>query len=333
MYVLLNTVKQPPKLQQETGGLQLVIDQMKVIKLREWNNEQNKAKKGFGSGNFISTRALVISFLLLALFSIQAVLYKNRASATENHDKSELNGFQTGDKQIKTIIIDAGHGGKDPGCVVHGNIFEKDISLDIALKLGKLIEDSIKGVKVIYTRKTDKFIELFQRASIANLNNADIFISIHCNYNPVNTFNGFESYIMGTHKTAANLQVSKRENESVLLEKDYNTNTEYEGFDPSSPESDIIFSLYQNAFMDQSARLASKVHEAVRKNNVLHTKEVKQAGFLVLWKTAMPSILIETGFLSNTGDLNLLNSDDGRKNLSYSLMVGFRNYCNWYSNQ
>lgn len=306
---------------------------MKVIKLSDWKDEQNKAKKLFVSGNFISTRVWIISFVLLVVFSIQAVFNKNRASATSGSDNLELNGFQAGDKRIKTIIIDAGHGGKDPGCVVHGNVFEKDISLDIALKLGKLIEDSVKGVKVIYTRKTDKFIELFQRASIANTNNADIFISIHCNYNPVNTFNGFESYIMGTHKTAANLQVSKRENESVLLEKDYNTNTEYEGFDPSSPESDIIFSLYQNAFMDQSARLASKVHEAVRKNNVLHTKEVKQAGFLVLWKTAMPSILIETGFLSNASDLKLLNSEEGRKNLSYSLMVGFRNYCNWYSNQ
>lgn len=329
----LGTDKQPSKLQQETGGLKLVIDQMKVIKLRDWHEEQLKAKKRFLTEILVSGRVLIISFSLIALFSIQAVFNKNRASGAKDSNNSELNAFLTGEKKIKTIIIDAGHGGKDPGCVGSGNSFEKNIALDIALKLGKLIEDSVPGVKVIYTRKSDKFIELFQRAAVANNSNADIFMSIHCNYNPTNTIHGFESYIMGTHKTAANLQVSKRENESILLEKDYNTNIEYEGFDPNSPESDIIFSLYQNAFMDQSARLASKVHEAVKSHKVLHAKEVKQAGFLVLWKTAMPSILIETGFLSNAEDLKLLNSEEGRKNLSYSLMVGFRNYCNWYSNQ
>lgn len=316
---------------------------MKVIKLRDWNEEQIVANSRLLPENFVSPRGLLLTFVLLAIFSIQSVFNKNHASiaiikkstnvAAPESEKNYSTYLQAGDKIIKTIIIDAGHGGKDPGCIGHSNVFEKDIALDIALRFGKFIEDSVKGVKVIYTRKTDKFIELYQRASIANNSNADLFISIHCNYNPVNTLNGFESYIMGTHKTAANLEVSKRENESILLEKDYNKNSEYGGFDPNSPESDIIFSLYQNAFMDQSARLASKVHEAVRNNNVIRTKEVKQAGFLVLWKTAMPSILIETGFLSNANDLKLLNSEEGRKNLSHSLMVGFRNYRNWYANQ
>ncbi|MFM9944234.1 MAG: N-acetylmuramoyl-L-alanine amidase [Bacteroidia bacterium] len=316
---------------------------MQVIKLRDWNDEQIKANSRFLPVNSFSPRGLLLSVVLLAIFSIQSVFNKNHASvaivkkgneiSSPQSEKKYSSFLQAGDKIIKTIIIDAGHGGKDPGCIGHGNIYEKDIALDIALRFGKLIEDSIKGVKVIYTRKTDKFIELYQRAAIANTSAADIFVSIHCNYNPVNTLHGFESYIMGTHKTTANLAVSKRENESILLEKDYNKNSEYEGFDPNSAESDIIFSLYQNAFMDQSARLASKVHEAVKTNKVLHTKDVKQAGFLVLWKTAMPSILIETGFLSNDTDLKLLNSEEGRKKLSYSLMVGFRNYRNWYANQ
>lgn len=316
---------------------------MKVIKLRDWNEEQIEANSRLLPENFVSPRGLLLTVVLLAIFSIQSVFNKNHASiavlkksinvAAPESEKSYSTFLQAGDKIIKTIIIDAGHGGKDPGCIGHSSVYEKDIALDIALRFGKFIEDSVKGVKVIYTRKTDKFIELYQRASIANNSNADLFISIHCNYNPVNTLNGFESYIMGTHKTAANLEVSKRENESILLEKDYSKNSEYGGFDPNSPESDIIFSLYQNAFMDQSARLASKIHESVRNNNVIRTKEVKQAGFLVLWKTAMPSILIETGFLSNANDLKLLNSEEGRKNLSHSLMVGFRNYRNWYANQ
>ncbi len=234
--------------------------------------------------------------------------------------------------QVKTIVIDAGHGGKDPGFSGKTNK-ESKVALAIALELGRIIKANIKDVKVIYTRSTDVFVELHERAAIANRNGADLFVSIHCNSNPNNKNHGFESYIMGTHKTAANLQVSKRENESILLEKDYEKNSEYGGFDPNSPESDIIFSLYQNAFMDQSARLASKFHDAVKTNNVLNTKEVKQAGFLVLWKTAMPAVLVESGFLSNDSDLKLLSSEKGRDKLAYSMMIGFRNYRNWYSKQ
>lgn len=308
---------------------------MKVISLREWNDEQQMLKLKPLLNVFNSKRKITFLIFFLLFFNIQPFFNKNHASqALMKSTKSEISKssfLQAGDKFIKTIVIDAGHGGKDPGCIGEGNVYEKEIALDLALKLGKMIEDSIKGLKVVYTRKTDNFIELYQRAAIANSNNADIFISIHCNYNPNSIFHGFESYIMGTHKTAANLAVSKRENESILLEKDFNNNAEYEGFDPNSPESDIIFSLYQNAFMEQSARLASNLHESIRSNKVIHTKEVKQAGFLVLWKTAMPSILVESGFLSNEQDLNFLNSDEGRKKLAHSMMIGFKNYRNWYS--
>lgn len=308
---------------------------MKVISLRKWNEEQLTIKYRQKFDILFSKRKITSLFVFLILFNIQPFFNKNHTSQAlmkiEKSSISKSTFLQAGDKNIKTIVIDAGHGGKDPGCIGNGDIYEKHIALDIALKLGKLIEDSLKGVKVIYTRKTDVFIELYQRALIANTNNADIFISIHCNSNPNPAFHGFESYIMGTHKTAANLAVSKRENESILLEKDFNSNSEYEGFDPNSPESDIIFSLYQNAFMEQSARLASNMHESIIRNKTIHTKEVKQAGFLVLWKTSMPSVLVESGFLSNANDLDFLNSDEGRKKLAHSMMIGFRNYRNWYS--
>ena len=227
MYAFINTTGQGPKLQQEKGGLKLVIDQMKVIKLKDLNKEQTVPNIPIFSGKLVSKRGFLLTFVLFAIFSIQSVFNKNHASIAfapkvlPMEEKKYSSFLQAGDKIIKTIIIDAGHGGKDPGCIGHGNVYEKDIALDIALKFGKLIQDSIKGVKVIYTRKTDKFIELYQRAAIANTSSADIFISIHCNYNPVTKLNGFESYIMGTHKTTANLEVSKRENESILFEKDY----------------------------------------------------------------------------------------------------------------
>jgi len=307
---------------------------MKLFEGAGWKNKIIELKEFVLKINFVSNRGMFLLLILFAIFNIRSVIYKNHAfdNKLQNNSIQTISNYAS-EKSIKKIVIDAGHGGKDPGCIGSGNIFEKTIALDLALKFGKLVEDSIKGVKVIYTRKTDKFIELFQRAALANANHADVFISIHCNSNPSIKNNGFESYIMGTHKTSANLLVSKRENESILLEKDYDKNSEYEGFDPNSPESDIIFSLYQNAFMDQSARLASSMHEAIKYNKVLNTKEVKQAGFLVLWKTAMPSILLESGFLSNASDLKLLNSEKGRKDLAYSMMIGFRNYRNWYSKQ
>ncbi len=305
---------------------------MKVIKLRR-SIDEKWLENPVSMPTIPLLQVFVLGAILLTIFGMSTAFYKNHALVSENKSDEIAAALMAGDKSIKKVVIDAGHGGKDPGCIGSGNVYEKNIALDIALKFGKYIEDSIKGVKVVYTRKTDKFVELYQRAALANTNAADVFISIHCNSNPNIKNHGFESYIMGTHKTEANLLVSKRENESILLEKDYSKNTEYGGFDPNSPESDIIFSLYQNAFMDQSARLASKVHEAVKNNNVLITKEVKQAGFLVLWKTAMPSILIETGFLSNASDLKLLNSEKGRSDLAYSMMIGFRNYRNWYSKQ
>jgi N-acetylmuramoyl-L-alanine amidase len=223
---------------------------------------------------------------------------------------------------IKTVVIDAGHGGHDPGC--HGRKGkEKEVTLSVALKLGKLIADNHPDVKVVYTREKDEFIELRERANIANRNHADLFISIHCNAGKSNAF-GVETFSMGLHRSADNLDVAKRENESVLLEKDYKSN--YEGFDPNSPEASIIFTLYQNAFLEQSLTIASLVQDEFREVDKRFDRGVKQAGFLVLVYTAMPSILIETGFLTNLEDEKLMITDKGQQKISESIYRAFNKY-------
>lgn len=226
---------------------------------------------------------------------------------------------------IRTIVIDAGHGGKDPGC--HGEKFnEKTVSLAVALKLGKYIEEHFPDIKVIYTRKTDVFVELNERAAIANRNNADLFICIHCNASPNKAAFGSETYVMGLHKTKGNLDVAKRENASILLEDDYKK--KYDGFDPNSDEAAIIFTLYQNAYLDQSLNLASKIQYEYKNKAGRTDKGVKQAGFLVLWKTAMPSLLTEIGFLTNAEDEKFLGSEKGQEYIASSLFRAFRNYKN-----
>ena len=225
--------------------------------------------------------------------------------------------------RVKTIIIDAGHGGKDPGAV-NGKTYEKDIVLSIALKLGKLIKTNLKDIRVIYTRDTDEFIELYERANIANRNKANLFISIHCNTGPLETMIGTETYAMGIEKNSSNLEVSKRENSVVLLEENYLA--KYDGFDPNSPEGHIIFSLYQNAYLDQSLNMASKVEKQMKIKAKRNSRGVKQAGFLVLWKSAMPSILIETGFISNPEEKKYLCSDTGQTYIATAIFKAFREF-------
>lgn len=234
---------------------------------------------------------------------------------------------------LTRVCIDAGHGGHDTGCI-GGKAKEKDVALGIALKLGKYIEDHFPEVKVIYTRKTDVFVELHERAAIANNAKADLFICIHCNsacYRDKKKrkdvcneeTNGVETWVMGLHKSEANLEVSKRENEVVLLEKDYTK--KYDGFDPNSPEANIIFSLYQNAYLDQSLRMASLVQGEVAKKG-REERGVKQAGFLVLFKTYMPSVLIETGFLTNPSEAKFLTSEKGQDAMAHSVFNAFKSY-------
>jgi N-acetylmuramoyl-L-alanine amidase len=224
--------------------------------------------------------------------------------------------------QIRTIVIDAGHGGHDVGCLGSSS-HEKHIALAVSLKLGALIEKYFPDIRVIYTRETDVFIELHERAAIANRNKADLFICIHCNSGPSAAF-GSETFVMGLHKSADNLAVAKRENSSILLEKDYKA--KYDGFDPNSPEANIIFSLYQNTFMNQSLHFASLLQDQFTQNSGRFNRGVKQAGFLVLFRTAMPSVLIELGFLTNKSDEKFLISEKGQESMANSIVKAFRIY-------
>jgi N-acetylmuramoyl-L-alanine amidase len=238
--------------------------------------------------------------------------------ASFNNEAEKTNPFDV-------IVIDAGHGGHDPGCN-GGNSREKEVTLSIALKLGKLIEDSLKNVKVIYTRKTDKFIELSERSNIANKNGADLFISIHCNANDNKEACGTETYLMGLHKSEGNLAVSKRENNVILLEKDYKTNKAYEGFDPNSPAGHIIFSLMQNAYRAQSIKFAGFVESEFKQKSSLKSRGVKEAGFLVLWRSTMPGVLIETGFLTSESDRKTLANDSGQVVMSKAIFEAVKKY-------
>ncbi|MFN8323120.1 MAG: N-acetylmuramoyl-L-alanine amidase [Chitinophagales bacterium] len=224
---------------------------------------------------------------------------------------------------LKTVVIDAGHGGKDPGAIGATKTNEKDIALVVALKLGDYISKNFPDVNVIYTRKTDVFLELHERAEIANKNKADLFIAIHCNSSTNHEAFGTSSYVLGLHRTEANLEVAKRENSVILLEEDRDKNYE---FDPNSPEGHIIMSMKQNAFLDQSIDFASKIENQLENYSKRKSLGVKQAGFYVLYKTSMPSLLAEIGFISNPEEEKFLNSVKGQDQVASSLFNAFRDY-------
>lgn len=226
------------------------------------------------------------------------------------------------EKRLRKVVIDAGHGGRDPG-TLGKKIYEKEVTLSVALKLGKYINENFKDVEVIYTRSTDEFIEVYRRAKIANENHADLFISVHCNGTKSSQARGTECWVMGLNKSKENLEVAKMENAAILQENDYN---QYDGFDPQSPEAVIIFSLYQNIYLDKSLELASKIQNHFNKRLNLDDRGVKQAGFWVLYKTTMPGVLIETGFLSNPEDEKFLRSVNGQNQIAYSIFLAFKEY-------
>lgn len=224
---------------------------------------------------------------------------------------------------LRCIVIDAGHGGKDPGAVGNG-AQEKAINLAIALKLGKKIEKELPDVKVVYTRKDDRFIELSERSNIASRAGGDLFISIHTNAAANKQAHGTETFVMGVDKGNQNLAVVMRENSVISLEADYTSR--YEGYDPNSAESVIMFSLMQYAYQGQSLNCA----ELIQRQYVSHAKRpnkgVKQAGFLVLWRTPMPSILTEVGFISNAEEAKFLVSESGQEKIAQSLLNAVAEY-------
>lgn len=231
--------------------------------------------------------------------------------------------------KLRTVVIDPGHGGKDAGCVSRDRkTYEKNLTLSISKLLGEKISAAYPDVKVVYTRSTDRYITLNDRAEIANRNHADLFISIHINSFSSSSPNGFSAHILGQSSNknrdlfSYNMDVCRRENSVILLEDDYTT--KYQGFDPDDPESFIFFNLMQNAFYEQSLLFAADVEKELSKGPITHSRGISQDPFYVLWKTTMPAVLIEVGFISNAEDLKVMNSSSGKEQIASRLFSAFK---------
>lgn len=267
-------------------------------------------------------KTLFITILILLSAAISnATDIKDMLSEFEEGNNAELTIKPLKSGEITKVVIDAGHGGHDGGC--HGKKFnEKDLALKMALKLGAMISENFPDVEVIYTRKTDVFIPLHERIGLANKKDADLFISIHCNWISNSKTRGTETFVMGLHRADDNLEVAKRENSSILLESDFDKN--YEGYDPNSPVGHIMLTMYQDAYLSQSIEFASHVEAALKARNYTSSRGVKQAGFAVLRRATMPSVLIETGFLSNEDEEAFLASDEGQTEVAMSIFKAFK---------
>ena len=227
---------------------------------------------------------------------------------------------------FKTVVIDPGHGGKDPGSPGTGRykVYEKDIALDISIRLGELIKKEFPEINVIFTRQNDQFVKLSERSQIANSNNADLFISIHCDAFTNEVASGSSTYVIGPHKNESNLKIAMRENSSILLEENFDI--EYKGFVPNEPESYIALTMYQSEYIGYALDFASKVQNEFEKSSERKNRGVKQAGFLVLSRTTMPSVLIEVGFLTNKKEEDYLISKKGKNEVSFSIFEAFKKY-------
>ena len=261
----------------------------------------------------------IMTVFATVLFTITSVPF----SAAQDHGHGRL--------KLRTVVLDPGHGGKDAGCVSRdGRTYEKNLTLSIAKSLGAKIKAEYPDVRVFYTRMTDKYLTLNERADIANRNHADLFISIHINANTSSSPSGFSAHIFGRSSGKdsdlfkGNMDVCRRENSVILLEEDYTT--KYQGFDPNDPESFIFFNLMQNANYEQSLLFAGDVIEGMKGGPIVKNRGVSQDPFFVLWKTTMPSVLLELGFISNVSDLRTLNSEKGRNEISNRIFEAFKNF-------
>ena len=249
-----------------------------------------------------SLRLIIVILLNIYLFSLHSQETKN------------LNNF--------TVVIDPGHGGKDPGAVSNG-FYEKIIALNTSIKLGQLLQNN--GINVIYTRDKDKFVNLLERANIANKSDAQLFISIHCNYHSSQAY-GAETFVLGLHANQRNFEVAKKENSVIFFEDDYES--AYAGFDPNNPESVIGLTLMQEEYLDQSIIAASYIQNGFVNSLNRKNRNIKQAGFIVLKYTYMPSVLIELGFLSNKKEGAYLNSSKGQSEMAKAISNAVINYKN-----
>ncbi|MCG8697765.1 MAG: N-acetylmuramoyl-L-alanine amidase, partial [Bacteroidales bacterium] len=226
-------------------------------------------------------------------------------------------------KKPFTLVLDPGHGGRDPGAL--GSISqEKDLTLAISLKAGKYIEEKIDSVKVLYTRTTDETVELYKRPEFANENNADLFLSVHVNSNTKTSPYGTSSHILGLHRSEENLEVAKRENSVMLLEEDYRTR--YEGFDPNSDESYIMFNLLKHVHDEHSVYMANLIQKQFKERARRKDRGIERAGFWVLVQASMPCVLIETGFISNPTEEKYLNSEEGQDYIASAIYRAVKEY-------
>lgn len=257
---------------------------------------------------FVRGKRLVVSILVLGVILIAATLPPVTPPAQY------------------TVVLDAGHGGSDPGNLGTGRYkkTEKDVALDVTLLLGKYIEENFPEIKVVYTRKGDTFPTLHKRVEIANSSKADLFISIHCNAAENKAAFGTETFVMGLHKTEESLKAAMRENATIFLEKDYEKT--YQGFDPKDPDTYIILSMRENAYLDQSISLAKKVQDQFRVRVGRKDRGVKQAGHYVTSFTNMPAILVELGFLTNSEEEDFLHSDDGKTYMASAIYRAFKEF-------
>ena len=251
----------------------------------------------------------LIFFLLFCLF------------LSNNPAKAQLNK-----NVLKTIVIDPGHGGKDSGTMGTKRYkkYEKHIALSVSLKLGEYIANEFPDIEVVYTRKKDVFLELNERTELANNSNADLFISIHCDGFTNSSPSGASVFVMGMSKLQANMDVAMRENSAIYMEDNYQQ--KYEGFDPKSPESYIVFSLMQNTYLNQSVKIAEEVEKEFSTRANRKSRGVKQAPFYVISRTNMPSILIECGFLTNPQEEDYLHSEIGQDYIASAIFRAFRSY-------
>jgi N-acetylmuramoyl-L-alanine amidase len=285
--------------------------------------------------NFVQKNVTILRIILIFMmitYYISSTLYASNVKVILNAPKNnygvvslENNNeelFQTlasvaEKKKNFKVVIDAGHGGHDPGAVGK-NSTEKELVLKMSIKLTDMIQKMYPEIEVIQTRTTDVFIPLFRRIQFANEQNADLFISIHCNYISSTKTRGTETFVMGLHRAGENLEVAKRENASILLESNFEAN--YDGYNPNSPEGHIIMSMFQNNYLDKSIELAADIEAQFAASHMSKSRGVKQAGFAVLRRASMPAVLVEAGFLSNEAEEAYLMSDEGQQAVTDALL-------------